>query len=63
MNSGPQDSKRVDLTRDPEVRYWRGQFGCTEAELRSAVKAVGVMVDDVERHLKKDPSSADSSFQ
>jgi len=54
MNSGPEDSKRVSVNQSPgEVRYWMGQFGCTEAQLRSAVKAVGVTVDDVERHLKK----------
>ena len=54
MNSGPEDSKRVGVNRSAdEVRYWMGQFGCTEAQLRSAVKAVGVTVDDVERHLKK----------
>ena len=52
-NRGPADRARVNVNEDYEVRYWCGKFGCTEAQLRAAVRAVGVMADDVERELKK----------
>lgn len=52
-NSGPQDRSRVNVNESWEVSWWTKQFGCTEAELRSAVKAVGVMAKDVEAHLRK----------
>ena len=50
---GPQDRARVNVNETHEVKYWCGKFGCTEAQLRAAVKAVGVMAVDVVRHLKK----------
>jgi hypothetical protein len=49
---GPADRTRVNVNENYEVRYWTQKFGCTEAQLRAAVKAVGVMAADVERHLK-----------
>jgi hypothetical protein len=33
------------------VRYWCKEFGCTEQQLRDAVKKVGVMSADVRKHL------------
>lgn len=53
QNRGPADRARVNVNEDWERRYWSKEFGCTEAELRAAVKAVGVMVVDVRKHLKK----------
>ena len=50
-NRGPADRARVNVNEAHEVRYWTKEFGCTEAELRAAVKAVGVMVVDVRRYL------------
>jgi len=52
-NRGPQDRARVNVSEDYEVRYWCGKFGCTAAELREAVDAVGVMADAVGAYLKK----------
>jgi hypothetical protein len=51
-NRGAQDRSRVNVNEDYEVRDWCGKFGCSEAQLRAAVKAVGVMADDVERYLR-----------
>jgi len=51
-NQGPADSNRVNIHKEYEVRYWTGQFGCTPGQLERAVKAVGVMVDEVEVYLK-----------
>lgn len=51
-NRGPADRTRVNVNEDYEVRYWCKKFNCTEAQLRAAVKAVGVMADDVESYLR-----------
>ena len=50
--TGGQDRKRISLTEDYEVRDWAKKFGCTEAELRAAVKAVGDSAEKVEAYLK-----------
>ncbi|WP_416406554.1 DUF3606 domain-containing protein [Paracidovorax citrulli] len=52
-NRGPQDRSRVNVNEPWEVSYWTKEFGCSEAQLRAAVKAVGVQVADVRRHLGK----------
>ncbi|MFK4622553.1 DUF3606 domain-containing protein [Bradyrhizobium diazoefficiens] len=49
---GPQDRRRINVHEDYEVRYWCEKFGCTNAELADAVKQVGVMAADVEKHPK-----------
>ena len=50
---GPADRERINVHEPYEVRYWCGQFGCSEHELRQAVAQVGPMVSNVRRHLKK----------
>ncbi|AMJ65928.1 DUF3606 domain-containing protein [Hymenobacter sp. PAMC 26628] len=50
-NRGPADRSRINVNEDYEVRYWCKEFGCTEAQLRAAVKAVGVMADKVRQYL------------
>lgn len=52
-NPGPEDGRRVNVNQAHEVTYWCKKFGCSEEQLRAAVKAVGVMVTDVEKQLKK----------
>jgi hypothetical protein len=49
---GPQDSSRINLNEDYEVRYWTNKFNCTEAELRRAVQASGSIAAKVEQFLK-----------
>jgi len=51
---GPQDSSRIALGEDYEVRYWTDKFGVTRDALADAVKAVGKSADAVARHLGKD---------
>jgi hypothetical protein len=48
---GPADAKRISLTEDYEVRYWRKKFNCTAKQLSEAVAAVGHMAVDVGRFL------------
>ncbi len=50
---GPADAARINVGEDYEVRYWTNKFGVTEAKLREAVKAVGVMSAAVAKHLGK----------
>jgi hypothetical protein len=51
-NRGPADRARVNVHETWEVKYWTDKWGCSEAELKAAVSAVGVMADKVEAHLK-----------
>jgi hypothetical protein len=51
-NAGGQDRKRISLSEDYEVRDWSKNFGCSEAELRAAVAAVGYQATAVEGYLK-----------
>ena len=48
----PQDSSRVNMNEDYEVRYWTNKFNCTEEQLGIAVKAVGSSAEKVEQFLK-----------
>ena len=49
----PQDASRININEPYEVRWWCHEFGCTEADLKPAVKAVGVMADKVRKFLGK----------
>ncbi|MEP0367426.1 MAG: DUF3606 domain-containing protein [Cyclobacteriaceae bacterium] len=49
----PQDGKRIDINDPNEVRNWCKSFGCTEADLKAAVKAVGTSAQAVRKHLNK----------
>jgi hypothetical protein len=45
------DRNFISLDQEHEVRDWAKAFGCTEAQLREAVKAVGHSADDVRRYI------------
>ncbi|MBF0294990.1 MAG: DUF3606 domain-containing protein [Magnetococcales bacterium] len=49
----PQDPKKINIHQDHEIKYWTEKLNITEQQLREAVRTVGVMVDDIKRHLKK----------
>lgn len=53
MKRDPVDRSYVNVHAPLEVRYWCAKWGCTEAELRVAVKGVGSMADKVQAYLKK----------
>ncbi|MCK0769210.1 DUF3606 domain-containing protein [Chromohalobacter canadensis] len=50
---GSPDTEKVNLGQAHEVQYWTQRFGVSEAKLREAVDAVGVLVKDIEAYLKK----------
>jgi hypothetical protein len=52
-NRGPADRSRINVNEAWEVSYWCKALGCTEQQLRDAVKSVGVMADAVRSHLRK----------
>jgi hypothetical protein len=52
-NRGPQDSSRINVHEDYELRYWTKKFGVTPGQLKAAVLEVGVSAVKVEAHLKK----------
>lgn len=49
---GPADAGRVNIKEEFEVKYWCGKFDCTPEQLTDAVKAVGILSEDVQRHLQ-----------
>jgi hypothetical protein len=50
---GGQDRNRISLEEDYEVRDWTKSLGCTEDQLRAAVKAVGNSAEAVRAYLSK----------
>jgi hypothetical protein len=48
-----QDLRKIELSRNYEVRDWCKTFGCTKEELHDAVKAVGPSVQKVREYLKR----------
>jgi hypothetical protein len=51
---GPLDAARINVHEESDIHYWCSELGCTPEQLRAGVKAAGVLVDDVRRHLKDD---------
>jgi hypothetical protein len=56
-NRGPQDSKRISLQEDWEVKYWTETLACSVMELKEAVDAVGHSVEKVRAYLENTHSS------
>ena len=46
-----KDRSRVSVSQPSEVAFWCAKFGCSETQLRAAVKMVGVTVSKVRAHL------------
>ena len=48
----PGDKRRIDVNDPAEVRSWCKSFGCTETEMKAAVKAAdSTYAKDVQRYL------------
>lgn len=48
----PQDSSRIAMGEDYEVRYWTDKFGVSKERLQQAVDQVGNSAKAVEEHLR-----------
>jgi hypothetical protein len=53
----PMDPGRVELMDPMDIDYWCRQFGCTEAQIRDAVAAVGSHVAAVREELQRQRSA------
>lgn len=51
MRGKPQ-RLRVNIYKPSELRAWANYWGCTQQNVRDAVKTSGVMVEDVQDWLK-----------
>ena len=49
-----QDYWRVNLAESWEITFWTREFGCSEEQLKNAVKAVGSSAGAVRMHLGED---------
>jgi len=45
------DSTQINLEAIGDVIHWCQRFGCSEAQLRAAIKAVGASVGKVRKQL------------
>ncbi|CAN5911084.1 DUF3606 domain-containing protein [soil metagenome] len=52
-DKGPQDSSRISTSEKWEIVYWTKALGCSEEELKEAVKAVGNSAEAVKKYFKK----------
>lgn len=52
-NRGPQDRARINVNEEHEVRYWTEALNVSEAQLRTAVAAVGGSVEAVKQYLNR----------
>jgi hypothetical protein len=48
----PEHTSRVNVHDPDVVEYWMKKFGCSSAELKAAVAAVGIMSSKVRSRLK-----------
>lgn len=53
LKTGSPDNDLISLSEPYEVRAWCARYGCTEAELRAAVKKVGNSRKALDRHFGK----------
>jgi hypothetical protein len=51
MSDNSKDRSKVNVSQASEVTYWCQKLGCSETQLRTAVKMVGVTVSKVRAHL------------
>ena len=52
-NRAPQETARINLNEEEEVRYWTKALGVTKEQLASVAKSTGLQVDAVRRHFAK----------
>jgi hypothetical protein len=53
--NGPRNRRVVYLAQEWECRWWSDKLGVSTTALRAAVRQVGPMVTDIERHLRVRP--------
>lgn len=49
----PDDPKKINIHEPWELKYWAKKFGVSETKIVESVRAVGVSVAAVKRHLER----------
>ena len=49
----PEDASTISLEEPWHVEHWGRKFGVAEADLRSAMSAIGAKADEVKRYLNR----------
>ena len=49
----PEDASTISLEEPWHVEHWCRKFGVAEADLRSAMSAIGAKADEVKRYLNR----------
>jgi hypothetical protein len=49
----PADPSRINMGDAREILYWTEKFGCTKAELVTAVGSVGPVATKVQTYLRR----------
>jgi hypothetical protein len=55
ISRGPRDRTRVDVDQEWECIWWSKGWGISPDQLRQAVRDVGPLFGDIDRHLSKTP--------
>lgn len=53
MSEKVKDRSRINVSEASEVTYWCQKLACSETQLRTAVKVVGVTVSKVRAHINQ----------
>lgn len=48
------DRLKIDVRDAWELRWWCRQFGCTEAQLKAAIDAIGAIAGNVRKYLARE---------
>jgi hypothetical protein len=51
MSDNPKDRSKVNVNEPTDIAYWCDKFGCSQTQLRTAVKVVGTSPSKVRTHL------------
>jgi hypothetical protein len=51
VSESPKDRARINVNEPTERAYWCQKFGCSETQLRNAVKMVGASPNKVRTQL------------
>jgi hypothetical protein len=53
-NDHTVDRLKIDVRDAWELRWWCRQFGCTEAQLKAAIDAMGAIAGNVRKYLVRE---------
>jgi hypothetical protein len=53
-NEQAADRLKINVRDAWELRWWCRQFGCTEAQLKAAIDAMGAIAGNVRKYLARE---------